>query len=39
MADEEDIPANFQEEENDLLVNEPVLQRHLLFYTLKQKKK
>jgi transposase-like protein len=39
MADEEDIPANFPEEDNDLLEDEPVCKRRLLFYTLEQKKK
>jgi hypothetical protein len=39
MADEEDIPANFPEEDDDLLENEPVCKHLLLFYTLEQKKK
>ena len=45
MADDEDIPANFPVEDNDLPEddhlpdNEPVRKRRLLFYTLEQKKK
>jgi hypothetical protein len=29
MTDEKDIPANFIEEDDDLLVNEPVCKRRL----------
>jgi hypothetical protein len=51
MADDEDIPANFLEEDKDLLEDKhlqedehlledkPVCKRRLLFYTLEQKKK
>ena len=45
MADDEDIPANFPVEDNDLPEDdhlpedEPVRKRRLLFYTLEQKKK
>jgi hypothetical protein len=39
MVDEEDIPANFPEEDNDLLESEPVCECHLLFYTLEKKRK
>jgi hypothetical protein len=39
MADEEDIPTNFPEEEDDLLENVPVRKHQLLFYTLDQKTK
>jgi len=39
MADDEDIPANFLEEDNDLPEDEPVCKGRLLFYTLEQKKK
>jgi hypothetical protein len=44
MADDEDIPANFPVEDNDLPEDdhlpedEPVRKRRLLFYTLEQKK-
>jgi hypothetical protein len=44
MADDEDIPANFLVEDNNLLEDdhlpedEPVRKRRLLFYTLEQKK-
>jgi hypothetical protein len=44
--DEEDIPANFLEEEeweaftdNYEVANEPTPKHHLLFYTLEQKEK
>jgi hypothetical protein len=33
MADEEGIPANFPEEDDSLLENEPVCKCLLLFYT------
>jgi hypothetical protein len=39
MVNEEDIPAYFPEENDDLLVKEPVCKCRLLFYTLEQKKK
>jgi hypothetical protein len=36
VCHEEDIPANFPEEDNNLQEDEPVRKCRLLFYTLEQ---